>query len=86
MGSLVHSRNTLENHILCWWGPQGPATTLLIKGREGGHMRHFFRRGVGAETQTFAASTGHAFFLGMKEYSPIFEPFFCQFYRMYITP
>lgn len=44
-------------------------------------------KGFGTETEDlvysriFTASIGHIFFLGMKENSPIFEPFFCQFYK-----
>lgn len=39
-------------------------------------------RGLGTDTddlvnsRIFTASTGHVFFIGMKENSPIFEPFF----------
>lgn len=43
---------------------------------------HAQRQGFGTETEDlvysriFTASIGHIFFLGMKENSPIFEPFF----------
>ena len=42
----------------------------------------YAKTGFGTETEEivypsiFTASTGQIFFLGMKEYSPIFDPFF----------
>ena len=42
----------------------------------------YTKTGFGSATEEsvypsiFTASTGHIFFLGMKEYSPIFDPFF----------